>query len=41
LVPRPLDEGPTPKNGKLRINLHEGKSIVLDQKILLKGELLN
>jgi hypothetical protein len=23
LVPRPLDEGPRPKNGKLRLNLHD------------------
>jgi hypothetical protein len=22
LVPRPLDEGPRPKSGKLRLNLH-------------------
>jgi hypothetical protein len=32
----PLDEGPRPKSGKSRLNLHgtilEGKSIGLDQK---------
>ncbi len=36
LVPRPWDEDPRPKSGKLRLNLHapvlEGKSIGLDQK---------
>jgi hypothetical protein len=34
LDPWPLDEGPRPKSGKLRLNLHgtilEGKSIGLD-----------
>jgi hypothetical protein len=44
LVPRPLDEGPRPKSGKLGLNLHgtflEGKSIGLDPKIMLKGEIL-
>jgi hypothetical protein len=43
LVPRPLDDGPRPKSGKLRLNLHgtslERKSIGLDQKMVLKGEL--
>jgi hypothetical protein len=41
LDPRPLDEGPRPKSGKLMLNLHgtilEGKSIGLD----LKGKDLN
>jgi len=36
LDPRPLDEGPRPKSGKLRLNLHgiilEGKSIGCNQK---------
>jgi len=36
LNPWPLDEGPRPKSGKSRLNLHgtilEGKSIGLDQK---------
>jgi hypothetical protein len=36
LVPRPLNECPRPKSGKLRLNLEapvlEGKSIVLDPK---------
>jgi len=37
LVPSPLDEGPRPKSGKLKLNLHstpllEGKSVGLDQK---------
>jgi hypothetical protein len=44
LVPMPLDEGPRPKSGKLRLNLHGtcfgGKSIGSDQKTLLKWELL-
>jgi hypothetical protein len=44
LVPRPLDEGPRPKNGKLRLNLRGtyfgGKINWLDQKTMLKGELL-
>jgi hypothetical protein len=45
LIPRPLDESPRQKSGKLRPNLHmapvlEGKSIGSDQKTVLKGELL-
>jgi hypothetical protein len=42
LVPRPLDEGPRPKSGKLRLIWHvlEGKSIGLDQKTVIKGKLL-
>jgi hypothetical protein len=36
LDPRPLNEGPRPKSGKSRLNLHgtfwEGKSIGSDQK---------
>jgi len=44
LVPRPLDESPRPKSGKLRLNLHGtcfgGKSIGSEQKTVLKGELL-
>jgi hypothetical protein len=36
LDPEPLDEGPTPKSGKLRLNPHgtilDGKSIVSDPK---------
>jgi hypothetical protein len=36
LNPWPLDEGPRPKSGKSRLNLHgtilEGKSIDLEQK---------
>jgi hypothetical protein len=36
LDPRPFDEGPRPKSGKLRLNLHgiilEGKSIGSNQK---------
>jgi hypothetical protein len=44
LVPMPLDEGPTPKSGKLKLNLHgtcfEGRSIGSNQKTVLKGELL-
>jgi len=45
LDPRPLDEGPRPKSGKLRLNLHgtilEGKSISLGPKGKgLKGELV-
>jgi len=43
LVPRPLDEGPRPKSGKLRLiwpPVLEGKSIGWDQKTVLKGELL-
>jgi hypothetical protein len=44
LVPRPLDEGPKPKSGKLRLNLHgisfRGKPIGSEQKTVLKGELL-
>jgi hypothetical protein len=43
LVPRLLDEGSRPKSGKLRLymaSILEGKSIGLDQKIVLKGELL-
>jgi hypothetical protein len=40
----PLDEGPTPKSGKLKLNLHgtcfEGRSIGSNQKTVLKGELL-
>jgi hypothetical protein len=45
LVPRPLDEGPRPKSGKLRLTyvapVLEGKSTGSDQKtVLIKGELL-
>jgi len=44
LVPRPLDEGPRPKSGKLRLTyvapVLEGKSIGSDQKTVQKGELL-
>jgi hypothetical protein len=44
LVSRLLNEGPRPKSGKLKLNLHgtflEGKSMGLDQKTMLKGELL-
>jgi hypothetical protein len=43
LVPKPLDEGPRPKSGKLRLILHGtcfGGKFGLDQKIVLKGELL-
>ncbi len=49
MVPRPLDEGPRPKSGKLRLNLHgktymapvlEGKSIGSDQKTVLEEEIL-
>jgi hypothetical protein len=34
LVPRPLNEGPRPKSGKLKLNLHgtKGKSIGSDQE---------
>jgi len=42
LVPGPLDEGPRPKSGKLRLTsmapVLEGKSIGADQKTVLKGE---
>jgi hypothetical protein len=42
LVPRPLDEGPRPKSGKLRKTymepVLEGKSIGSDQETLLKKE---
>jgi hypothetical protein len=44
LDPWPLDEGPRPKSGKLRLNLHgtisEGKSIGLGQKRKFKGEIM-
>jgi len=44
LVPRPLDKGPRLKSGKLRLNLRgtflEEKSIGLDPKAVLKGEIL-
>jgi hypothetical protein len=45
LVPRPLDDGPRPKSGKLKLLTYmapflEGKSIGLDQKTVPKGELL-
>jgi len=45
LVSRPLDKGPRPKSGKLRLlpymaPLFEGKSIGLDPKTVPKGELL-
>jgi hypothetical protein len=44
LVPRPLNEHPRPKSGKLKLNLHGtcfgGKSIGSDKKTVLKGELL-
>jgi len=44
LVPRPLDEGPRPKSGKLRLNymapVLKGKSLGLQAKAVLKGELL-
>ncbi len=45
LVPRPLDEGPRPKSGKLRLNLHGtyfgGKiNWFGPKKKKLKGELL-
>jgi len=45
LVPRPLDEGPRPKSGKLNLltymaPLLDGKSIGLDQKTVPKGKLL-
>jgi hypothetical protein len=40
LIPRPLDEGPKPENGKLKLTLHGtcfgGKSIGLNQKKMLK-----
>jgi hypothetical protein len=40
----PLDEGPRPKSGKSRLNLHgtilEGKSIDLDPQKSLKEELI-
>jgi hypothetical protein len=43
LDPRPLDEGPKPKSGKLRLNLHgsilKGKSIGSDPKIKIKLKL--
>jgi hypothetical protein len=44
LVPRLLDEGPTPKSDKLRLKTYmapvwEGKSTGSDQKTVLKGEL--
>jgi hypothetical protein len=43
LVPRPLDEGPKPKSGKLRLNLHGtcfgGKSIGSEQKTVLQRDL--
>jgi hypothetical protein len=46
LVPTPLNEGARPKSGKLRLKTYmapvlEGKSIGLDQKAVLKAELLN
>jgi hypothetical protein len=44
LDPLPLDEGPRPKSGKSRLNLHgsilERKSINSDQKKELKGDLM-
>jgi len=44
LIPRPLDEDPKPKSGKLRLNLHgtcfEGNQLVGTKKTVLKGELL-
>jgi hypothetical protein len=43
LVPRPYNEGPRLKSGKLRLIWHlflEAKSIGSDQKTVLKGELL-
>jgi hypothetical protein len=45
LVPRLLDEGPSPKSGKLRVNVHGtcfgGKvKLVWTKKTVLKGELL-
>jgi hypothetical protein len=44
LVPRPLDKGPRPKSGKLRLNLHatcwRENQLVQTQKTVLKGELL-
>ncbi len=43
LVPMPLEEGPRPKSGKLKLNMApvlEGKSIGSDQNTMLKGELL-
>jgi hypothetical protein len=43
LVPWPLDEGPRQKSGKLRLIwllFWREKSIGLDQKTVLKGELL-
>ncbi len=44
LDPWPLDEGPRPKSGKSRLNLHgsilDRKSINSDQKKELKGDLM-
>jgi hypothetical protein len=44
LDPWPLDEGPRPKSGKSRLNLHdsilERKSINSDEKKELKGDLM-
>jgi hypothetical protein len=44
LDPWPLDEGPRPKSGKSRLNLHgrilERKSVNSDFKKELKGELM-